>query len=118
MVLVGAGSAMNGLLVIFLNGLYCKTRVRGISPAPFQTNLSMKQTTTTHFQMGDSRSINLQHGSIIAADSSDQIVSIYAGVEAINDAVAKLLPCCDRSTQERFMQILTDHIRKVDSIEA
>ena len=80
--------------------------------------LPVKQTQTTHFQMGDSRSINLQHGSIIAADSSDQIVSIYAGTEAINDAVANLLPCCDRSTQERFLQILTDHIRKVDNVQA
>ena len=78
----------------------------------------MKATTTVNFQMGDNRSINFQYGSIVATDSSDQIVSIYAGTEAINDAVAKLLPSCDRSTQERFMQILTDHIRKVDSIEA
>ena len=118
MVLVGAESVMNGPLAVSLNGLYCKTRVRGINPAPLQTNLSMKQTTTEHFQMGDNRSINLQHGSIVAADSSDQIVSIYAGVEAINDAVAKLLPCCDRSTQERFLQILTDHIRKADQVQA
>ena len=80
--------------------------------------LPVKQTRTTHFQLGDNRSINLQHGSIIAADSSDQIVSIYAGIEAINDAVANLLPCCDRSTQERFLQILTDHIRKVDNVQA
>jgi hypothetical protein len=78
----------------------------------------MKQTTTTHFQMGDNRSINIQYGSIVATDSSDQIVSIYAGTEAINDAVASLLPCCDRSTQERFMQILTDHIRKADQVQA
>ena len=78
----------------------------------------MKKTITTHFQMGDNRSINLQHGSIVATDSSDQIVSVYAGTKAINEAVANLLPCCDRSTQERFLQILTDHIRKVDSIEA
>ena len=118
MVLVGAESVMNEPLAVSVNSLYCKTRVRGINPAPLQNYLSMKQTTTTHFQMGDTRSINLQHGSIVAADSSDRIVSIYAGVEAINDAVAKLLPCCSRSTQERFMQILTDHIRKVDSIEA
>lgn len=74
----------------------------------------MKITTTTHFQMGDTRSINLQHGSIVATDSSDQIVSVYAGTDVINDAVAKLLPSCDRSTQERFMQILTDHIRKTE----
>ena len=83
-----------------------------------KANLSMKRTITAHFQMGDNRSINLQHGSIVAADSSDQIVSIYAGVEAIDDAVAKLLPCCDRSTQERFLQILTDHIRKADQVQA
>ena len=31
--------------------------------------------------MGDSRSINLQHGSIVATDSADQIVSIYAGTD-------------------------------------
>ena len=78
----------------------------------------MEKTTTTHFQMGDNRSIHLQLGSIVAKDSSDQIVSIYAGTEAINDAVAELLPTCDRSTQERFLQILSDHIRKVDSIKA
>lgn len=78
----------------------------------------MKKTTTTHFQMDDNRSINFEYGSIIATDSSDQTVSVYAGMDAINNAVANLLPTCDRSTQERFMQILTDHIRKVDSIEA
>ena len=44
---------MNGPLAVSVNGLYCKTRVRRINPAPLQTNLSMKQTTTTHFQMGD-----------------------------------------------------------------
>ena len=82
------------------------------------SNYTIQQTPPTHFQLGDNRSINLQHGSIIATDSSDQIVSVYAGTDAINDAVAKLLPSCDRSTQERFMQILTDHIRKVDGIEA
>ena len=78
----------------------------------------MKKTTTTHFQMGEQRSINMQYGSIVATDSSDQIVSVYAGVDAINDAVANLLPHCDRSTQERFMQILTDHIRKADQVQA
>ena len=118
MVFVGAGSVMNGPIAVFLNGLYCSTRVKGINPTPLQTNLSMKQTTTEHFQMGDNRSINLQHGSIIAADSSDQIVSVYAGTDAINDAVAKLLPSCDRSTQERFIDILTGHIRKADQVQA
>jgi len=78
----------------------------------------MDKTTTTHFELGDQRSIHLEHGSIVAKDSSSEIVSVYAGTEAINDAVAKLLPCCDRSTQERFLQILTDHIRKADQVQA
>jgi hypothetical protein len=78
----------------------------------------MDKTTTTHFELGDQRSIHLEHGSVVAKDSSSEIVSIYAGTDAINDAVAAFLPYCDRSTQERFLQILTDHIRKVDSIEA
>lgn len=80
--------------------------------------LSMEKTTTTHFQMGEQRSITLDHGSIVATDSSPEIVCIYAGRDVINDAVANFLPTCDRLTQERFMQILTDHIRKNDEIKA
>ena len=72
----------------------------------------------TRYVLGEHRSINLQHGSIDATDASLESVSIYAGTDAINDAVAAFLPYCPRSTQERFLQILTDHIRKVDSIEA
>jgi len=72
----------------------------------------------TRYVLGEHRSINLQNGSIDATDASQNSVSIYAGTDAVNDAVANFLPYCTRSTQERFMQILTDHIRKVDSIEA
>ena len=75
----------------------------------------MDKTTTTHFQLGDQRSIHLEHGSIVAKDSSSEMICIYAGVDAINDAVANLLPHCDRSTQERFIQLLADHIRKVEA---
>lgn len=78
----------------------------------------MNKQIMTRYVLGEHCSINLQYGSIDATDASSESVSIYAGTDAINDAVAKLLPSCDRSTQERFMQILTDHIRKVDSIEA
>ena len=78
----------------------------------------MKKEIMTRYSLGEHRSINLQHGYIDVSDASSESVSIYAGTDAINDAVAALLPYCSRSTQERFMQILTDHIRKVDSIEA
>ena len=82
--------------------------------APLQStpNLPMDKTTTTHFQMGTQRSIHLEHGSIVAKDSSSEIVCIYAGVDAINDAVANLLPQCDRITQERFIKILNAAINK------
>ena len=81
------------------------------------TKLMNKQI-MTRYVLGEHRSINLQHGSIDATDASSESVSIYAGTDAINDAVANLLPCCDRSTQERFIEILTAHIRKVDQVEA
>ena len=79
----------------------------------------MNKQIMTRYVLGEHRSINLQHyGSIDATDASSESVSIYAGTDAINDAVAAFLPYCSRSTQERFIQIINDHIRKVDSIEA
>jgi|TARA_R100000081_G_C4660837_1_gene87515 hypothetical protein len=78
----------------------------------------MNKQIMTRYTLGEHRSINLQHGYIAVSDASSESVSIYAGTDAIYDAVAQLLPSCPRSTQERFMQILTDHIRTVDNVEA
>ena len=78
----------------------------------------MNKQTMTRYVLDEHRSINLEHGSIYATDASSESVSIYAGTDAINDAVANFLPYCTRSTQERFMQILTDHIRKADQAQA
>ena len=82
------------------------------------TKLMNKQI-MTRYVLGEHRSINLQpYGSIDATDASSESVSIYAGTDAINDAVAAFLPHCSRSTQERFIQIINDHIRKTDQVEA
>ena len=81
------------------------------------TNLMNKQI-MTRYSLGEHRSINLRHGSIDAIDASSESVCIYAGTDAIYDAVAQLLPSCPRSTQERFIEILTAHIRKADQVEA
>ena len=78
----------------------------------------MNKQIMTRYVLGEHRSINLQHGSIDATDASSESVSIYAGTDAINDAVAAFLPYCSRSTQERFIEILTAHIRKADQVEA
>jgi hypothetical protein len=75
----------------------------------------MHQTTVTKFQLGEHRSIKLDHGSIWATDGSGDSVNVYGGTDAINDAVAAYLPNCTRSTQERFLQILTDHIRTTEN---
>ena len=81
------------------------------------TNL-MKKQIMTRYTLGEHRSINLQHGYIDVSDASSESVSIYAGTDAIYDAVAQLLPSCPRSTQERFIEILTAHIRKADQVQA
>ena len=78
----------------------------------------MNQTRTLAFTLDGDNSVDLKSGWITVSDSTPEKVTILAGANAINDAVAELLPYCDRSTQERFLQILTDHIRKVDSLEA
>ena len=41
MVLVGAELVMNGLLAVFVNGLYCKTGVKGISSCSVPTVLTL-----------------------------------------------------------------------------
>ena len=78
----------------------------------------MEQSTTTSFHLGNHRSVALECGMINASDDSKDRLHIYAGIDVLNDAVAAYLPRCDRSTQERFMQILTDHIRKIENANA
>ena len=51
-------------------------------------------------------------------DGKKEEIHLWVGSDNLNDAIARCLPYCDRSTQERFLQILTDHIRKVDQVEA
>lgn len=75
----------------------------------------MDKITTLTFTLSGERSVDLKHGWITVSDSSPEKVTILAGAEAINNAIAELLPCCDRSTQERFIQIINDHIRKTES---
>jgi hypothetical protein len=77
----------------------------------------MKQTTNNHFQVEGQTKIDLISGLITINDGSDCSVSIFVGTKALNDAITKYLPYCDRSNQERFMQVLTDHIRKLDNAE-
>ena len=74
----------------------------------------MDKITTLAFTLSGSRSVDLKHGWITVSDSSPEKLTILAGAEAINDAIAELLPCCNRSTQERFIQIINDHIRKIE----
>ena len=78
----------------------------------------MDQSIITSFQLRNNRSVALDYGIIDVSDDSKDRILIFTGREVIEDAIAAYLPSCDRSTQERFMQILTDHIRKIENANA
>ena len=46
------------------------------------------------------------------------VITVLVANNSLLEAMASHLLSCDRSTQEHFVQLLTDHIRKVDSVEA
>ena len=68
--------------------------------------------------MEDVAKVCILYGLITAHEKSGNQCHLYVGSEAIDDAVATYLTNCDRSIQERFMQVLTDHIREMDNVEA
>ncbi len=72
----------------------------------------MEQKITHSFTLSVSdRRVTITYGQFEAYDDSDRVVSVYVGSEALNAGIEKYLQECDRSTQERFMQIMSDHIR-------
>ncbi len=72
----------------------------------------MEQKITHSFTLSVSdRRVQITYGQFEAYDDSDRVVSVYVGSEALNAGIEKYLQECDRSTQERFMQIMSDHIR-------
>ena len=78
----------------------------------------MKRTNLVSYTVEDVSQVCITYGLFTAQETSGNQIHVYVGSEAMNDAVALYLTHCDREQQERFMQALTDHIRKVDSIEA
>ena len=65
-----------------------------------------------------SQTVSFDYGSIRVSDDSDQAVTISLNSDALNDAIAKRLISCPRSTQEHFLQLLTEQIRKTDNAKA
>lgn len=120
MVLVGAESVMSGLLAVSVNGLYCKTGVKGMTFAPLQQTqtLPMKTVNILSHSMENVENVTMTYGLITAQEESGNQVHLYVGSEAMNNAIASYLTHCDREQQERFMQALTDHIRKTENVEA
>ena len=72
----------------------------------------MDQKITYGFTLSQNdRRVEITCGQVQAYDDSDRVVSVYVGLEALNAGIEKYLQECTRSTQERYLQILTDHIR-------
>ena len=112
---------MNGPLAVCLNGLYCKTGVKGQSLLRSNiTKLPMKKETSeqTTWHMEGDPIVSVFQGLISVTDRVDgkkHEIHLWVGSDNLNDAIARCLPYCDRSTQERFLQILTDHIRTTEN---
>ena len=76
----------------------------------------MDQKTIHSFALShNDRRVEISCGQFQAYDNSNHVVSVYVGSEALNAAIEKHLQECTRSTQERFLQILTDHIRTTEN---
>ena len=79
----------------------------------------MDQQITHSFTLSpDDRRVEIACGQLQAYDDSNRVVSVYVGTDALNAGVEKYLQECTRSTQERFIQVLTAYIRKVDNAAA
>tara|TARA_R100001463_G_scaffold131839_1_gene192141 strand:- start:175 stop:468 length:294 start_codon:yes stop_codon:yes gene_type:complete len=96
----------------------------------------MKRSTSFHYQPEGPVRLSHSAGTITIKDSSNQTVSIYCGPEAINKLITdhlngyyvetanlntvieRYLLLCSRGTQEKFMQVMSDHIRKLDNAAA
>ena len=65
-----------------------------------------------------SQTVSFDYGTIRISDDSNQNVTISLSQDALDDAIAKRLIACPRSTQEHFVQLLTGHIRKTDNAKA
>ena len=73
--------------------------------------MDQKITHSFMLSISDQPKIVITCGSFKAEDDSDRVVSVYVGSEALNAGIEKYLQECARSTQERFMQIMSDQIR-------
>ena len=73
--------------------------------------MDQKITHSFTLSISDQPKIVITCGNFRAEDDSDHVVSVYVGSEALNAGIAEYLQKSDRSTQERFMQIMSDQIR-------
>ena len=64
------------------------------------------------------QSVSFDYGNIRITDDSNQSVTISLNSDTLNEAFAKRLLSCQRAAQERFLQLLTDHIRQADNGDA
>ena len=78
------------------------------------TNLPMDSTVSSTFFFKNGSTVKFSVGSVTFQDDLN-IVSVLIAKDALLKAMASHLLGCDRSTQEHFVQLLTDHIRAVEA---
>lgn len=74
----------------------------------------MDSTVSSTFFFKNGSTVRFSVGSATFQDDLN-IVSVLIAKDALLEAMASHLLSCDRSTQEQFVQLLTDHIREVEA---
>ena len=73
---------------------------------------TMKHRTLLSFTPEGATHVDIHPGSFRVADTSDQEINIWLGINVLNDAIVDYIAKrCDRAFQEQLIQTLTDQIR-------
>ena len=74
----------------------------------------MNSTFSSTLFLKNGSTIKFGTGSVTFKDNLN-VCTVLIANDSMMEAMANHLLCCDRSIQERFIQLLADHIRKVEA---
>ena len=101
---------MNGLLVVFVNGLYCSTRVKGYAFAPLQTStLPMDSTVSSTFFFKNGSTAKFRTGSVTFEDDLN-VATVMIANDTLLEAMADYLSKQDADTLACFVHLFSPRV--------